>query len=198
MILVLPIVALLWLLGVFVSYVTIPTRNTTATHFDTIIVLGTPSLPDGSASLDQRMRVAEGVREYRAGVAPRMIMTGGAAHNHFVEAHTMVELARAEGVPQDALIEEGRAQNTIQNIFYSELLMQAHGWGSAEVVSSPNHLPRAALILGHYHSLAWRTDAAVWPPEFTAGHIQLAYLSEATYCFMLRWIGFKASPYLPR
>ncbi len=197
MVLVLPAVALLWLLGVFVSYVTIPSRDTTATHFDTIIVLGTPSLPDGSPSADQRMRVAEGVREYRAGVAPRLIMTGGAAHNQFVEAHTMVELAHAEGVPQDALIEEGQAQNTIQNIYYSELLMKAQGWESAEVVSSPSHLPRAALILAHHPDMSWRTHDAIWPPEFSKGHIVLAYLSEATYCFRLRWIGFKASPFLP-
>lgn len=195
--LVLGVVALLGMLGVIASYVTIASGNTAATRFDTIIVLGTPSLPDGSPSPDQRMRVDEGVREYFAGVAPHMIMTGGAAHNRFVEAHTMVALARAEGVPGEALVEEGRAQNTIQNIFYSQLLMKAHGWGSAEVVSSPSHLPRAALILEHY-SFGWRTHAAVWPRQFSKGHILLAYVFEAGYCTKLRWIGFKASPFLPR
>ena len=126
-----------------------------------------------------------------------MIMTGGAAHNQFVEAHTMVELARAEGVPRDALIEEGQAQNTIQNVFYSEALMREHGWGSAEVVSSPSHLPRAALILGHY-TFAWRTHAAMWPRHFSETHIFLSYLAEALYCSKLRLIGFRSSPFLPR
>ncbi len=119
-------------------------------HFDTLIVLGTPANPDGSASPEQRERTLEGVREYKAGVASHLIMTGGAAHNQFVEADVMKELAVAQGVPADAITEEGQAQNTIQNIYYSEKIMAAQHWTSAEVVSSPSHLPRAALILAHY------------------------------------------------
>ena len=179
------------------SYETIPSCNTDATHFDAIIVLGTPSLPDGSPSLEQRSRVLEGVRELRAGRAPRIVMTGGAAHNHFVEAHTMVEFARLQGVPEAELIEEGQAQNTIQNIFYSRALMDQHGWRSAEVVSSPSHLPRAALILQHY-AFPWRTHPAAWPKEFSSPHIAMAYWMEATYCTKLRWTGFKPTSFLPR
>ena len=179
------------------SYETIPRSNTAVGHFDAVVVLGTPSLPNGAPSLEQTSRVTEGVREYRAGVAAHMIMTGGAAHNTFVEAHTMAELAERLGVPQADVIEEGRAQNTIQNIFYSAALMQQHGWRSAEVVSSPSHLPRAALILEHY-SFPWRTQAAPWPAQFSKMHILLAYWAEATYTSKLRWIGFKRSPYLAR
>ena len=39
------------------------------------------------------------VREYRAGIAPHLIMTGGAAHNNFIEAHSMKLYAIAQGVP---------------------------------------------------------------------------------------------------
>ncbi len=177
------------------SYETIPSCNTDTTHFDAIIVLGTPSLPDGSPSLEQRSRVLKGVRELRAGRAPRIVMTGGAAHNQFVEAHTMIEFARTQGVAEAELIEEGRAQNTIQNIFYSRALMDQHGWRSAEVVSSPSHLPRTALILEHY-TFPWRTHAAAWPKEFTSAHIAVAYCMEATYCARLRWTGFKSTSFL--
>jgi hypothetical protein len=48
-------------------YRTIPTRNTDLTHFDTIIVLGTPANPDGTPSPEQRERTLEGVREFKAG-----------------------------------------------------------------------------------------------------------------------------------
>ena len=190
--------ALIYLIAVVWSYETIPLRDSPVMHFDTIVVLGTPSLPDGSPSLEQSARVLEGVREYRAGVAPHIIMTGGAAHNAFIEAHTMAELAAGQGVPRGDLTEEGRAQNTIQNIFYSWMLMQQHGWKSAEVVSSPSHLPRAALILEHY-PFAWRAHAAPWPKQFSRMHILLAYGAEASYSCKLRWLGFKrATPYLPR
>ena len=179
------------------SYETIPSCNTDARHFDVILVLGTPSLPDGSPSPEQRSRVLEGIRELRAGRAPRIVMTGGAAHNQFVEAHTMVEFAQTQGVPEAELIEEGRAQNTIQNIFYSRAVMDQHGWKSAEVVSSPSHLPRTALILEHY-AFPWRTHAATWPNEFSSVHVAMAYWMEATYCAKLRWTGFKPTSFLPR
>lgn len=179
------------------SYETIPLSNTALTQFDTILVLGTPSLPDGSPSLEQRSRVLEGIHELQAGRAPRLMMTGGAAHNRFVEAHTMVEFALTQGVPADQLVEEGRAQNTIQNIFYSKALMDEHGWRSAEVVSSPSHLPRAALILEH-HAFPWRTHAAPWPTKLNPVHRAAAYAMEAMYCAKLRWIGFKPTVFLSR
>jgi uncharacterized SAM-binding protein YcdF (DUF218 family) len=136
--------------GVVFVYQSIPTADTNLTHFDTIIVLGPPANPDGTPSPEQRERTLEGVREFKAGVASNLILTGGPAHNQYVEAHVMATLAIAQGVPPNAVIEEGRAQNTIQNIFYSQRIMAEHGWTSAEVVSSPSHLPRTALILGHY------------------------------------------------
>src|SRR5258708_37656318 len=93
--------------GAALVYRSIPTTNTSLTHFDTIIVLGTPANFDGTPSPEQRERTLEGIREFKAGIAPHLIFTGGPAHNQFVEAHTMATLALAEGVPQEALIEEG-------------------------------------------------------------------------------------------
>jgi uncharacterized SAM-binding protein YcdF (DUF218 family) len=177
-------------------YVTIPSHNTGLTHFDTIIVLGTPSKLDGTPSPEQRERTLEGVREFKAGVAPYIIVTGGAAHNHFVEAHTMATLAIAQGVPPSAVIEEGQAQNTIQNIFYSQRIMAAHNWTSVEVVSSPSHLSRTALILQHY-SFAWRTHAAPWPPEYSLWQRAAHFCVEAEYCIKLKIFGFPPTPFLP-
>ena len=175
----------------------IPTANTSLTHFDTIIVLGAPANPDGTPSPEQRERTLEGLREYKAGVAPVIIFTGGPAHNQFVEAHVMATLALAQGVPPDAIIEEGRAQNTIQNIYYSDQIMEAHHWTSAEVISSPSHLPRTGLILSHY-SLAWRTHAAPWPTEYTMLEKLMHFCVEAEYCLRLRIFGFPASRFLPK
>jgi uncharacterized SAM-binding protein YcdF (DUF218 family) len=146
----------------------------------------------------------EGVREYRAGVAPHIIMTGGAAHNHFVEAHTMVQLAAAQGVVATAILEEPQALNTIQNIYYSAQLMHQHNWSSAEIVSSPNHLGRAALILTTFNaaqpalSIDWRTHPAHWPPEYSIGREFLFYSVEAWRCLQLRITGFPPSRFLPR
>jgi uncharacterized SAM-binding protein YcdF (DUF218 family) len=130
------VLALIAIATVAFVYEGIPTHNTGQTHFDTIIVLGTPAKPDGTPSPEQRERTLEGVREYQAGVAPNIIFTGGPAHNQFVEAHVMAVLAESQGVPPAAIFEEDHAQNTIQNIFYSQQIMNEHGWNNAEVVSS--------------------------------------------------------------
>ena len=182
--------------GVALVYETIPTHNSNLTHFDTIIVLGTPAKLDGTPSPEQRERTLEGVRQFKAGVAPHLIFTGAAAHNGFVEAHVMATLAEAQGVPPNAIIEEGQAQNTVQNIFFSQRIMAAHGWTSAEVVSSPSHLPRTALILEHF-SFQWSTHPAPWPPEYTLLQRAAHYTVEAEYCVKLRLLGFPTTPFLP-
>jgi len=196
-----------WILKVVVggaivvaNYRGIPSANTNLKHFDTLIVLGTPCTAEGESSPEQRQRVLEGVREFRAGVAKHMIVTGGAAHNQFYEADCMKRLAVEQGVPPDAVVEEKQAQDTIQNIWFSKQIMDAHGWRSAEVVSSPSHLPRTALILEHYKgkdAFAWKTHAAHWPPEFTRGQIVQHYAGEMKGCWRLTHRGFPKNRWLP-
>ena len=184
------------IVGIAVVYRTIPTFDTNLRHFDTIIVLGTPANPDGTPSPEQRERTLEGVREFKAGVAPTLLLTGGPAHNQYIEAHVMATLAIAEGVPPSAVIEEDHARNTIQNIFYSQRIMNQHGWTSAEVVSSPSHLPRTALILEHF-PLRWRTHPAPWPPQYSFWQRAAHYSVEAQSCLKLRLLGFPRTPFLP-
>lgn len=138
-----------------------PTGNTSRTHFDAILVLGSPADSDGNPTPEQLARVTEAVHEYERGVAPRLIFTGGAVHNRFVEAQAMAHTATAQGIPQAAIFVEPQARNTLQNACYAERLMKAHGWDSAEVISSAVHLPRAGLIFSRL-PLAWRLHAA--PP----------------------------------
>jgi uncharacterized SAM-binding protein YcdF (DUF218 family) len=136
-----------------------PTSNTDRTRFDALIVLGTPADEDGNPTPTQLARVNEAVREYERGVAPRIIMSGGAAHNPTVEAEVMARTAQAEGVPEGSILLEGKSLDTMQNLCYSTRLMRQHGWTSAEIVSTPSHLPRAALIAEEL-PIQWRTHAA--------------------------------------
>ncbi len=136
-----------------------PMANTSRDHFDAIIVLGTPADADGNPTPEMLARVTEGVREYDRGVAPRLIFTGGAAHNAYAEAKVMANAAAAQGIPPSAIFVETKAADTIQNACFSAQLMSGHGWRSAEVVSSNYHLPRASLIFSHT-GLEWRMHAA--------------------------------------
>jgi uncharacterized SAM-binding protein YcdF (DUF218 family) len=196
------LVAWLFLIGLIFAalvahtYHSIPLSDTNQARFDAIVVLGTASMPDGSVSPEQRSRVLEGVSEYGRHVAPRIILTGGAAHNSFVEAHTMAVFAKSLGMPAEALIEEGQARNTIENAYYSMAILRQHGWTSAEFVTSPDHVERAALIVSHWQ-LAWRVHAADWPPDYSALRTGFLYSEEAFECWRLRTFGFIASSVLP-
>jgi len=134
-------------------------ENTKQDHFDVLIVLGTPADADGNPSPHELARVTEAVHEYERGVAPRIIFTGGAEANRFVEARVMARTAEAQGIPASAVLEDPAARDTMQNTCSALRIMRRHGWESAEVISSPSHLPRAALILSRL-PMKWRVHAA--------------------------------------
>jgi uncharacterized SAM-binding protein YcdF (DUF218 family) len=136
-----------------------PSGNSPLTRFDAIIVLGSPADSDGNPTPTQLARVTEAVREYQLGVAPRLILSGGPAHNRFVEARVMAQAAQAQGIPESALLLEPEALDTMQNACYATRILLGRGWHSAEVISSAAHLHRAGLIFSQL-PLQWRAHAA--------------------------------------
>jgi uncharacterized SAM-binding protein YcdF (DUF218 family) len=170
-----------------------PKSNTSRQSFDAIIVLGTTPDSDGNPTPELLDRITEGVGEYQRGVAPRIIVTGAAAHNKFVEAEVMARVAQAQGVPASQIIEEPHALDTIQNACYSTRILSSHGWHSAEVISSTYHLPRAAMIFSHLPlgHLEWRMHAAsanLTPAYYSnaAGFVET--LKTARYLAWARWV----------
>jgi uncharacterized SAM-binding protein YcdF (DUF218 family) len=168
-----------------------PASNTSLTRFDAIIVLGNPADDDGNPSPEQLARVTDGVREYERGVAPRLILTGGATHHQFVEARVMARSALALGIPESAIFVEPEARNTMQNACYAERILLEHGWRSAEVVSSAYHLPRVGMIFSGL-PLEWRTHAAPpLEPESAAhqwGAATVEAAKTARYLIWARWV----------
>lgn len=128
----------------------IPDRVAQLNKSDVVIVLGTPSESDGCASPVMRERVLTGVDLLKKKFASHIIFTGAAAHNNFVEADVMSDLAKANGVAPDQIVCEREARNTAQNVFNSVEIMRKHGWKSAIVVTSVAHARRACHILSHY------------------------------------------------
>jgi uncharacterized SAM-binding protein YcdF (DUF218 family) len=177
-----------------IPFWTAPTSNTTHAQLDAIIVLGHPAVNATTPDPDGQARMREGVNEFRRHVAPVIIVTGGAAHNRFVEAHALAAYAESLGVPASDIIEEGHARNTVENIYFSFQLMQAHNWHSAEVISEPSHLPRTAYILKHF-PLEWRVHASEWPPEMSKAMIALRYCEEFAK-LDLRLLGLPPTHYL--
>jgi uncharacterized SAM-binding protein YcdF (DUF218 family) len=170
-----------------------PLANTNRQSFDAIVVLGTPADSDGNPTPELLDRVTEAVHEYQRGVAPRILVTGAAAHNRFVEADVMARVAEAQGVPASQILEESQALDTIENACYSTRLMTTHGWHSAEVVSSAPHLPRAAIIFSHLSDsrLEWRVHPAtanVTPGYYSNAANLVEILKTARYLAWSRWV----------
>ncbi len=98
-----------------------------------------------------RRRVETGVRLWREGRAPLLVMSGGPAPSGHVEAEVMRELAVSLGVPREAIRVEDRSRDTIENVGFT-LALLCRGETACEprllVVSSRFHLPRAEELFG--------------------------------------------------
>lgn len=116
------------------------------TPLDVGLVLGCPADLDGQPSLCQRCRVKTAVRAWQKGVIGHLIFSGSAAHSPAVEADVMADLAIRMGVPPDRIFRERRALTTWQNLRFALAIMRAHGFATALVISTVEHLPRSRRI----------------------------------------------------
>jgi len=183
--------ALLLVLWFALDLIYVSTDNVTdyAAPSDVIVVLGCPTYENNvisttfSACVQARARHAADL--YAHGLAPHIIPTGGLTGPPPSEAAAMAGMLQAEGVPTAAITLEERAHDTIQNILYSQAIMQANGWRTAILVSEPNHIKRAALIArdaGLLFTISPVTDSPGWnTPEaryqnlFRDAHTLMSY-----------------------
>jgi len=153
-------------------------KGCVANPHDVIIVLGCPSESNGAPSRCQidRARITEQL--YEAHWADQFIVTGAAVHNGYVEADALYDLLVERGLPPTSIFKEPRARHTDENLYYSTLIMQEHGWTSALVVSEdPGHLMMTAVCdsnccvdLGRLTLYEWEVE----PDLFVkAGHYAL-------------------------
>lgn len=110
---------------------------------DAIVVLGTPATSHGSPTEVMKARVRKTVELYRSGYASRVIFSGSAVRNGYIEAEVMSKLAIELGLPESSVVLETQAKNTLENARFSKRILDAHNWSSAIIVTSPYHTVRA-------------------------------------------------------
>ncbi|MCA1667786.1 MAG: YdcF family protein, partial [Thermomicrobia bacterium] len=91
-------------------------------------------------------RVKRAVTLYHAGLAPRIVVTGGVGEANVAEASVMQALAVAGGVPEEAVVIEARATRTLESARAIGAIGRQSGWRAVIVVSDPFHLRRTALL----------------------------------------------------
>jgi uncharacterized SAM-binding protein YcdF (DUF218 family) len=117
---------------------------------DVAVVLGCPANPDGTPSPCLRCRITATLAAYHRGEVRAAIFAGGAAHNRFIEAAVMAREAARLGMPQDAIFLEGESLTTWQNLRFSKRIMASHGFQTALLISTRDHLPRARRFAEYY------------------------------------------------
>lgn len=80
-------------------------------HADAIVVLGSGVMPEGELTDNSLRRTVQGIRLFRQGLAPRIVLLGPEYHGA-VEAEVRARYAADLGVPAGALIVEGGGQST--------------------------------------------------------------------------------------
>jgi len=111
---------------------------------DAIVVFAGGVGESGRPGVAGQERIAKAIELFKAGVAPRMIISSG-----FVlalrEAQVMKATAVDNGVPAEAILLEERAANTYENVTLTYRMLQDEGWRRVSLVSSPYHMRRAML-----------------------------------------------------
>jgi uncharacterized SAM-binding protein YcdF (DUF218 family) len=115
---------------------------------DAIVVLGGFTDAAGSGinviELNDAVdRLFHGVRLYRAGKAPRVMLAGGAARGQSPEAIFMADLLAEFSIPRDKMLLEDKSRNTRENGINAVAIMREKGINKILLVTSAYHMRRA-------------------------------------------------------
>lgn len=125
--------------------------GTLAEPVDAAIVLGASVSRDGYPGLDTHRRVRMGVALLEAGLAGRLILSGGGpADKPQADAVVMRAHALRLGADPDRLLIEPRSTTTFENLRFSFAIAEREGLDQLALVSDGYHLTRAwALAAWH-------------------------------------------------
>ncbi len=109
---------------------------------DAIVVMGAAQY-DGRPSPVFAARIDHAIELYHAGIAPRLIVTGGKREgDRTTEAASARAYAIAHGVPAEAILAEDLSRTTLGSIRAVAALMDTEDLRNAVFVSDPSHMLR--------------------------------------------------------
>jgi uncharacterized SAM-binding protein YcdF (DUF218 family) len=133
-------------------YIMVDGSRDSGARADVALVLGSYLAPDGAPLPSMLGRVEHAVELYKTGRVQKLVLSGGVAKNGHTEASVMRDLARAAGVPEEALILELDSRSTIENFACSRTVFANLGVKRALLVTETWHMPRA-MLLARRHGL---------------------------------------------
>jgi uncharacterized SAM-binding protein YcdF (DUF218 family) len=112
---------------------------------DAIVVLGAGAAPDGELSGNSLRRTVYGIRLFRRGLAPRIILLGPEQEGT-VEAEIRARLAADLGVPAGAVIVESGGHTTRDEARLVAGRLSAFRPATILLVTGLHHIPRARVL----------------------------------------------------
>jgi uncharacterized SAM-binding protein YcdF (DUF218 family) len=132
---------------------------------DAIVVMGAAQY-DGRPSKVFAARLDHAVSLYFAGVAPRLIMTGGKAEgDRTTEAAAGRAFAIELGVPPEDILVEERSRTTLESVRGVAALLAANDGRSAIFVSDRPHMLRVLRMAADEGVTAWGSPTRTSPIE---------------------------------
>ena len=114
----------------------------TAARADAIVVLGSGVMPEGELDDNSLRRTVHGIRLFRRGLAPHLVLLGP-ARNGVVEAEVRARYAAELGVAADAIVVERGGQSTREEAALVARRLQPE---SILLVTGLHHVPRARAV----------------------------------------------------
>ena len=112
--------------------------------FDCILVLGCRVYSDGSMSPMLSDRVTTGIALYRAGISPKVLMSGDSSSSaYYDEVGAMRQAAIEAGVPEEAILTDPMGLSTYDSV---ARLLEEYKGRRVVIVTQEYHLYRALYI----------------------------------------------------
>ncbi len=118
------VIILLINLVIFLSVFKNPQTKIKDIVYDWGVVCGYPASDDGSPSLIMKSRIEAGVKLYQAGKIKKILVSGGAVKNQYVEAKVMKAYAIKLGVKKEDIIVEDKSVSTYHNLMYCSKIVK--------------------------------------------------------------------------
>lgn len=143
------LLSLFWLIGHSALTILVGV-NAAPRPSDVAVVLGNRVERSGAPSPHLRLRLDRAWELYRDGTVKYIIVSGGLGREGFEEADVMREYLMQRGAPAEKIFADREGYDTYESGRSAKIIMDAHGFSSAVVVSHYFHLPRALITFKRF------------------------------------------------
>jgi uncharacterized SAM-binding protein YcdF (DUF218 family) len=122
-------------------------RGSASGHWDAIVVAGAQVWRGGRPSKALERRTLAAIELFKAGYAPRLVLTGGIGQHAPAAAQAAAVLARTHGVPESAIVIQDRSHTTVEDAAFTRDQL---GPMRVLVVTDAYHVLRCEIVYGHF------------------------------------------------